>query len=701
MEKVTLNIEGMDCTNCALGIQRFLERKGIDAPHVSFTNAEAYFQLKNTEELPKIIAGIEKLGYQVNENTTDTPNQPSFTLQHKFILSAIFTLPLLLHMFIDWHWLHHPYVQLCLALPVFFIGIIHFGKSAYFSLKAGVANMDVLIILGATAAFGYSLYGTWMELGSDFLFYETAASIITIVLLGNLIEHRAVLKTTSSVDALVKLQHTVAKRLQVVNGKEQTESITANQIKENDVLLVNTGDVIPTDGIIVQGAGSLNEAMISGESVPVEKQLGDKVIGGTLLTTGSITVRATKVGTETLLSQIIQMVKEAQQKKPAIQQLADRVSSIFVPSVFAIALLTFSLSYFLFNISFQAALIHSIAVMVIACPCAMGLAVPTAVVVGIGKAARQGVLIKGADTLERLKKTKVVVFDKTGTLTTGHFQIQHIETFGIDLKEIQQLLVALERHSSHPIATSILKELQTVAAATLQAVREIKGLGMEGQDTVGNHYQLGSAKLLHQAELGHMIDEQANLYLLKNRQLVARIYLTDQPKPYAQELIAYFKEKGIRTVLLSGDSIYRTKALAETLQIDQFFAEKTPEEKLQIVTKLTQEESTAMVGDGVNDAPALAKATVGISLSNATQVAIEAAQIILLKGELKNLQNAFMVGEKTIKVIKQNLFWAFFYNVLAIPFAAVGLLTPLIASLTMAFSDIVVIFNSLRLKIIK
>jgi Cu+-exporting ATPase len=697
-ESVKLQIEGMDCTNCALGIERFLQKKGLADAHVNFTNAEAHFSLPDPQALPEIVSGIEKLGYRIISKEQPS-KQAWWRLERKFYTSLIFTLPLLLHMFLSWHWLHQPYVQLTLALPVLFIGWAHFGRNAWYSLKTGIANMDLLIVLGSSSAFAYSLYGTLMQLGPDFLFYETAASIVSIVLLGNLLEHKAVKKTTSSVEALVQLQALQAKRLyKNTSVKEDSplyEEVPAQALRPQDWILVNSGDSIPADGHIVWGNASLNEAMISGESLPVEKGIGAEVIGGTQVLQGSLKVEVQAVGKSTVLAQIIELVKNAQNKKPQIQRLSDRISAIFVPSVIGIALLTFALNYFL-QTDLQAAVLRAVAVLVIACPCAMGLAVPTAVVVAIGKAAHQGVLIKGADTLERLNQVQNIVFDKTGTLTTGAFHIREIELLGIYTEEdIKSILLGLEQHSSHPIAQSILKALAQSPAKGFVKVEEQAGLGITGTDSEGRQYRLGSFKLLRQPE---ELRPEASLYLFEEERLIARVYLQDEIKAYSREIIDFFKQKGIKTILLSGDKAEKCQSLAQALGIEEVYAEKSPQEKLTIIEELSRQGITAMVGDGINDAPALSKASVGISLSNATQVAVQAAQVVLLRGELKHLQRAFETGQHTVKVIKQNLFWAFFYNIMAIPFAAIGLLSPMIAALAMAFSDVMVIGNSLRLR---
>lgn len=685
----------MTCTNCALGIERYLKKEGLAGVNVDFSSEEVVFDLVEEKQLPRIIKGIEKLGYEVLAEDEEHTGGMS-KIERYFYFSLIFTIPLLLHMFVPWHLLHNPWFQLSMAFPVYAVGMYHFGRSGWRSLLTGVPNMDVLIALGTTAAFGYSLYGTLMNLGPDFLFYETAASIITLVLLGNVLEHRSVQKTTTAMQALTRLQQIPAFRIHTTeSGQERIEEIDARKVVAGDVLIVNTGQRIPVDGKVLEGEGAADESMISGESEALTKGLEAEVIGGSLLQSGSIRMVATKVGKETVLAQIVEMVKKAQADKPELQQLADKISAIFVPAVLGIAFLTFAISYWMVGISMQAAIIHSVAVLVIACPCAMGLATPTAVVVGIGRATQNGILIKGGRTLEQFSQIKRVVFDKTGTLTTGEFEIKQIHCDPEALPMVKQVLVSLEQHSAHPIARSVMRALEGVEAEEMESVSELRGIGMAGTDGEGNAYQLGSFRIAQglTTELDH------NLYLLRNGTLIATVDLQDELKAGAKEAISFLHEKGIETVMLSGDRTEKCENIAALLGIDQVYAEQLPEAKLKLIETFSEEKPTAMIGDGINDAPALARATLGISLSNATEAAIQSAQVILLNGDLTSLPKLFGIGAHTMLTIRQNLFWAFFYNVLAIPLAAFGFLSPIIGALTMALSDVVVIGNSLRLKI--
>ncbi|WP_071837474.1 heavy metal translocating P-type ATPase [Thermonema rossianum] len=701
---VHLKVHGMSCTNCALGVERFLSRKGIENPRVDFASGDVTFTLPAGLPLETVLEGIRKLGYEVQPADEAPAKKATIDpLLLQLLVAWAFTLPLLAAMFLPYAWLHDPFVQLGLTLPVFAIGVRQFGRSAWNSVKSGVANMDVLILTGATAALIYSLYGLLTGGGHDYMFFETAASIISIVLLGNYMEHKAVKQTTTAVDELTRLQKAIAKRLAVSEaGREVVEEVPADSLAVGDVVLLSVGDVVPADGEILEGAGAVNESLLSGESLPVEKRRGDALVAGTEVVDGAFRMQVQKAAGQTMLAQIIELVRRAQARKPGIQRLADRVSAVFVPAVIAIALITFAANYLFAGVGMSESITRAIAVLVISCPCAMGLAVPTAVTVALGRAAHSGILLRGADTLERMQGIRYVLFDKTGTLTTGNFKIKEIKAFGIDTAFVRRVLLALEQSSSHPIARALTAHLQAegVEPLSLTSLREIKGVGMEGSDTEGNHYRLGSFRLLP-GEQRAALKQSYDLFLLCNEVLIAAVAIEDEVKPYAAGLIDYLHRRGIRTVLISGDKAHKCHQLAQAVGIEEVYAEQTPEQKLQIVETLASKARVAMVGDGVNDAPALSRAHVGISLSNATQAAIRAAEVVLLDGNLRHLQTAFEIGRHTLRVMKQNLFWAFFYNVLAIPIAAAGWLSPMVAALAMACSDVIVVFNSLRLRWMK
>jgi Cu+-exporting ATPase len=690
---VELNVTGMHCNNCALSVHKLLEKKGLHDIHVDFASEEVKFSNDNGTDLSVIKKDIEGLGYKVVDDALNDVTPFYEKVDNKFIFCAILTVPLLLHMLLPWHFLHLALVQLFLCLPVFVVGCIHFGKSAINSVRGGVPNMDVLIFVGSSAAFIYSLVGTVENLGERYQFYETCATIISLVLLGNVLEKRSVTQTTSAVKDLIKIQQVTANR---VTGDGSTEIVSAKEVRPGDTLLVNQGDKIPVDGDVLSGSASVDEAMLTGESLPVEKEKYDKVIGGTMVQQGNIRMMATKVGSNTVLSQIIELMKKAQAAKPPVQKLGDQVAAIFVPAVILIALITFGITYFAIHTGLQTALMNAIAVLVVSCPCAMGLATPTAVMVGLGRAAKSGILIKGGDTIEAVAHAKYVVFDKTGTLTTGKFRINDVKIAeGYGIEQVRGVITAIEERSNHPIARSLVEGLKPLQQTRLilKFAKEEKGLGMRAEDTDGNHYFLGSGK---------QGDESCfNLSLYKNQQLLAQIAIEDEIKPDALTLIIQLKKMGIVPVLLSGDKTSRCLNVAGLLGIEEVHSEKLPDEKLAVIDIYRQKGKTIMIGDGINDAPALSQADVGVSMNGASQVAIQSAKVVLLNTDLYSVVKFLQISRQTLITIKQNLFWAFAYNIIAIPIAALGFLNPMVGAFAMAFSDVVVIGNSLRLKVKK
>ncbi|MCF8258540.1 MAG: cation-translocating P-type ATPase [Flavobacteriales bacterium] len=717
-KEITVNVDGMTCANCAAGIHRKLTKAGYQKVDVSFATGEVTIEEEGPVDLDRVRALISDAGYTyVGEKRKESSGLAP--IEKMFLFTLPFTLPLLAHMVLPWHVLHDPLVQLALCLPVMAIGIAHFGKSAFGSLRNGVPNMDVLIFIGSVSAFVYSIVGVALHWGtgqeSQYLFFETAATIITLVLMGNVIEHRAVKQTTTAISDLGQLQEGIAKKTVEENGKWKIVETAFRELVAGNLVQVNSGDSIPADGILESGALHVNESMITGESEPVRKVQGETLIGGTIVLDGNGIVRLTATGQSTVLAGIIAMVKKAQQEKPSMQRLADRVSAVFVPVVVGIALLTFLLGHFAFHIGLQAAIMNAVAVLVISCPCAMGLATPTAVMVGLGPSAKGGILFKGGESVEQLSKVKRVVFDKTGTLTTGEMRVGDILFFTSDETEALQMLAALEEKSSHSIAKAVVKELENrkwnskasgerggdvlpspvPRPSSIKDIEEEKGLGMRGTDAKGRTWQAGSFKLLSDHELKHAGD----VNLLCDGQLVASLTLEDDIRPDAKTLVDFLHSKGIETVLLSGDRQEKCDRVAKQTGIHEVYAEQRPEDKLRLITQWADEHPTAMVGDGINDAPALTRATVGISLSGATQVAVNAASVVIMdSGGLLRIREAFQLGHHTVLTIKQNLFWAFAYNMVAIPLAAFGFLNPMVAALSMAFSDVVVIGNAVRFK---
>lgn len=691
-ELVELQVSGMHCNNCALSVHKLLEKKGVQDVFVDFANDEVKYKTNDLSTTPSIIKEIEGLGYKVSQDSVPIQEKAYEKVENKFYFSLLFTIPLFSHMFLPFHWLHNPLVQLALCTPVYFLGFLHFGKSAYHSLKNGIPNMDVLIFIGSSAAYIYSIVGTIQHLGPDYLFYETAATIISLVLLGNVLEKRSVTQTTSAVRDLMHFQEVKAHKM--ING--QIIKVHSSEIKPGDVLVINSGDKIPVDGEIIWGEASINEAMLTGESIPLEKSKYDQVIGGTLIEKGSIHVLVTKTGKHTVLSQIIDLMKKAQAAKPNIQKLGDKVAAIFVPIVVGVSILTFFIAFYAFDISFQKSMLNAIAVLVISCPCAMGLATPTAVMVGLGRAAKSGILIKGGNTIEEIAKLKFMVFDKTGTLTTGNFKIKSLKCIQISQQKAESIIYGIEAYSNHPIAKSLVKELsvKSLEKMIFVKVNEEKGLGMTAIDNEGNNYQFGSKHILQSEEDA----SNYSLFLKVNNILVAKIAIEDEIKPEAANLISTLTDLGIKPILLSGDQKEKCEALGSYLGIEEIYSETMPHQKLEIIDSIKKRGKTAMVGDGINDAPALTSSDVGISMSDSSSIAIQSAEVVLLQNDLSVINKMLKIGKHTLITIKQNLFWAFFYNIVAIPIAAVGLLNPMVGAFAMAFSDIIVIGNSIRLK---
>ncbi len=691
-EKIRIN--GMTCTNCALGVRKHLEKLGMGSVHVNFMSGEAFFDNPKNLNLTGIRQGIRDLGYEVveqdDENRNERASRPDLALERLFLFSLILTLPLVAHMFMGQDsWLNKPLLHLILGAPVYVVGSWYFGRSAWNSLKIGIPNMDALIFIGSSAAFGYSLYGSLRYWGTaevdQYLFFETAATIITLVLLGNLIEKKSVRRTADAIESLRKLQ----KKNALAWRDGSWINVPVKSLMPGDRIRVRSGEQVPVDGRVISGDGNIDESMLTGESAPIFKSPGASVLSGTLQLDGSLEVEMERKTSETVLSGIIEVVKEARRDQPAIQKLGDRVSAIFVPVVLAISLATFAVSFRILGVGLEASIMRSIAVLVISCPCAMGLATPTAVMVGIGKAARKGILIKGGSTLEELARSEIVVFDKTGTLTTGTFRVRRTEPVGIGKRDLQSIVLGLESYSKHPIAVSLVRAWSgEVTPYPFESVREIKGSGMEGIDEHGHCFFIGSG------------GEQGDLKILRDQEVIGWVDIEDDWKPGVPELIRWLNEQGMRTIMLSGDNERKCRRLTERVGIREFYAEQSPADKIRHIRMWSRKEKVVMVGDGINDAPALTQASVGISLGKASDAAIHSAEVVLLSDtDLNLVKSALQLSKHTLLTIQQNLFWAFFYNVLAIPIAAVGLLSPMIAALSMAFSDVVVIGNSLRLRI--
>jgi Cu+-exporting ATPase len=704
METKNWKVEGMDCANCALTISKYLEKQGAKNVKVSPIDGDVAFEIVDGSDDSRLQNGIEDLGYKVVHHHDGHAHDhdhggEGMNKQLRYVVICLpFTLVLMMHMLDRWvhiHWLMNGWVQLALCLPVYITGMSFFGKSAFKSLRSGYPNMNVLVALGSTAAFVYSLIGVLAGWGSEYLFFETTATIITLVFFGNYLEDASVQTTQRSLNKLAKSQKVMANMIAFDGDhKEVILPVENTQLKNGDLVLIKSGEQVPADCKILWGDASVNEAIITGESLPLEKHAKDKLVGGSIIADGTVKAIVTAEAKDSVLSNIINLVKKAQGDKPPAQLLADKISAIFVPLVLGIAALTFILNY-IFLKDFTPALMRSIAVLVIACPCAMGLATPAAIAVGLGRAAKNGVLFRNAKSLEAFKNITQVVFDKTGTLTTGKFVINnwHIEDASVNEDEFKRLVYSLEKFSNHPIADSITSSWKRNDIMRWKKVEEIKGKGMHAFDNEGNEYWAGSYKVAETLTK----DGDHNVYVVKNDALVGWLDVQDEIRPEAAKVIDYLHSKKIKTILLSGDRRYKCEQIAAQLHIDIVIAEQTPEQKLQKIEELTNQTPTAMVGDGINDAPALAKATVGISLSEASQVAVQTADVVLMDDGLKHLPLALGLGKHTFLTIKQNLFWAFIYNIVAIPVAAFGLLTPTFGALVMGLSDVVLAVNSVRL----
>ncbi len=717
METVNWKVEGMSCSNCALTVGNYLKKEGLQNVKVNLIGGDVSFDANTETSKPTIIKGIESLGYHVHsEDNTTTVKHKRFLRTHlqKFIFCLVFTLPLMLHMLDQWihfHWLMNPWLQLVLCLPVYIVGMDFFGRSAIQSIRNKIPNMNVLVAIGATAAFVYSLAGTILNLGENYLFYETAAAIITLIFFGNYIEDLTIQSTQKALNSLAKSQKVMANMIAFDGDhQEQIFPIENSQLRSGDLILIKSGEQVPADCKILWGDASMNESIITGESMPVEKHPKDNLIGGSLMTDGTVKAQVTAAANESVLSNIINLVKQAQGEKPPVQQMADKISAVFVPVVLIIAAISFVVNYFYLH-ELTPSLMRSIAVLVIACPCAMGLATPAAIAVGLGRAAKNGILFRNAKSLESFKNIKQVVFDKTGTLTTGEFAVDgfeladeksarsthnspftiHHSPFTID--EFKRAVFSLEKYSNHPIAKCISSSWKTKNEIRWKKIEEIKGLGMKAEDKDGNIFFAGSYNVASSLTS----EDKHNVYVVKNNELIGWIDVQDEIRAESKNVIDYFKNRNIKTVLLSGDRKEKCELLAKQLGIDEVIAEQTPVEKLNKIEQLNSIAPTAMIGDGINDAPALAKTTIGISMSDASHIAMQTADVVLMNNGIKNFPLALGLGKHTFITIKQNLFWAFFYNVIAIPIAAFGFLSPALAALAMGLSDVVLAANSVRL----
>ncbi|MEH6881540.1 heavy metal translocating P-type ATPase [Priestia megaterium] len=728
-EKAEFAITGMTCAACSTRIEKGLNKlEGVTKASVNLALETASVEYSPSQIAPQDIAQrVEKLGYGAKLKSEEKEEEQSYREKElskqkgKFWFSFILSVPLLWAMVSHFtftsfiplpHMLMNPWVQLALATPVQFVVGKQFYVGAFKALRNKSANMDVLVALGTSAAYFYSLYSSLKSLGSsahtDQLYYETSAILITLILLGKLFEANAKGRSSEAIKKMMGLQ---AKTAVVVRDGAEVE-IPVEEVQKGEVIFIKPGEKVPVDGEIIEGQSALDESILTGESVPVDKNIGDKVIGATLNKNGFLKIKATNIGKETALAQIIKVVEEAQGSKAPIQRLADYISGIFVPIVVGIALLTFFVWYiWIAPGEFAQALEKLIAVLVIACPCALGLATPTSIMAGSGRAAEFGILFKGGEHLEATHKIDTILLDKTGTVTNGTPELTDVRIAqGYEENELLQLVASAERLSEHPLAQALVAGIKNKGIEIQEPLsfEAIPGYGVKA--TVQERELLvGTRKLMNQykVNIDTALEEMTNLEQEgKTAMLVAldgkyagMLAVADTIKATSKEAVSRLKEMGLEVMMITGDNRQTAQAIAMQAGIEHVIAEVLPEGKAEEVKKLQQQgKKVAMVGDGINDAPALALADIGMAIGTGTDVAMEAADITLMRGDLMSIADAIEMSRKTISNIKQNLFWAMGYNTLGIPIAAVGLLAPWVAGAAMAFSSVSVVLNALRLQ---
>jgi P-type Cu+ transporter len=731
-KEATIQITGMTCAACAARIEKGLNKlDGIANATVNLALETAIVEYyPSAVSVQDMMKKIENLGYKAEQKQehgkefVDHREKEIQRQKQKFIISLIFSLPLLWSMaghfsFTDFIYVPelfmNPWVQFAFATPVQFGIGKQFYVGAFKALKNKSANMDVLVALGTSAAYFYSLYQSILSIGSNVhmveLYYETSAILITLIILGKLFEARAKGRSSKAIQKLMGYQ---AKTATVLRNREE-KVIPIEEVEVGDIIYVKPGEKIPVDGEIIEGRSAIDESMLTGESVPVDKTVGDSVFGATINKYGFLKVKATKVGRDTALAQIIKVVEEAQGSKAPIQRLADKISGIFVPIVVSIALITFFIWYlWIAPGEFAVALEKLIAVLVIACPCALGLATPTSIMAGSGRAAEYGILFKGGEHLEAAHKITTVVLDKTGTITNGKPVLTDvIVESDMGEEEFLRLVGSAEKPSEHPLAQAIVSGIKEKNISLIDPV-EFKAIPGYGIKAVVNNQEIliGTRKLMNKNKVDidralmkmERLENSGKTAMLVaiDKQYAGIVAVADTIKETSKQAVQRLKEMGIEVMMVTGDNERTAKAIAEQVGIEHVEAEVLPEGKAEVVKKFQQQgKKVAMVGDGINDAPALATADIGMAIGTGTDVAMEAADITLMRGDLNSIADAIFMSRKTIQNIKQNLFWAFAYNTLGIPIAAAGFLAPWLAGAAMAFSSVSVVLNALRLQRVK
>jgi Cu+-exporting ATPase len=711
-----LAISGMTCAACATRIETVLNKlPGVEA-NVNFASEKANIRfVPGQADAESLIAAVRRAGYDARESGLDTRaaekerKAAAYRAELKrFWISVVLTLPLVAQMGAMFTGEHQDilprWLQFALATPVqFWIGW-RFYVGAFNALRGGAGNMDVLVALGTSMAWAFSAVVTAADLHHHHVYFEASAAVITLVLMGKLLEARAKAKTSAAIEALIRLQPQTAR---VLRDGELVE-VPVDSLNPGDVFVVRPGESVPVDGEVVEGASSVNEAMLTGESLPAAKEPGDKVFAATVNGEGLIRCRATGVGSHTLLAGIIRMVEQAQGSKAPVQRLADRISAIFVPVVTAIALVAF-VAWWAIAGDFTNALVNAVAVLVIACPCALGLATPTAIMVGTGRGAASGILVKNAEALELAKNVEVLVVDKTGTLTQGKPEVTDlVPDGGIVAAELLRIAASLEQGSTHPLAEAIVAQARErgIALAHPAELRAVPGKGLTAT-LDGTDYTLGSPGFL--AEQGVAVPDallaplanggKSVVGVAQGTKLLGLIGVADRLRPTSREAVARLRAQGVEVVMLTGDNRATAAAIAREAGIDRFEAEVLPQDKAAAVGKLKAGgRRVGMVGDGINDAPALAAADVSFAIGGGSDVALEAADVTLMRSDLLSVADAIDLSRATLSKIRQNLFFAFIYNVLGIPLAALGMLNPVIAGAAMAMSSVSVVSNSLLLR---